>query len=417
MNRSSEELTRTQSAPMSNAGPMSESGIRCQETAGTRFGPIQTGFILTGVVTTLLGPMIPILSAKWGIGDGKSGYLFTAQFLGALSATLATGWLFARLGYIRPIAVAFFLMSAGIATLGLAPWPVGLGAVFVYGLGLGVVVPGINLYVAHNVTEGRASALNTLNFLWGVGAVSGPPVIASLCRTYGILPPHLILATLLSATAFLILKSCQGSGGDPGAPEHVIDTEPVVSGWAPAVLIALFIFLYVGMENSVGGWAATYAGRITTWPESAWPLASLVFWGALMAGRGVAPPVLKRINEARLILIALSAAVAGNLVIVGAFSGASLLSGILIAGFGFATIYPMTVASLSRFYGAGCARVASFVFGMAALGGATMPWAVGHLSTRLGSLRLGLLVPLVASLAMFGLHAAINSASRSAVNR
>ena len=393
---------------------MSESGVCYHQTERQQFGLIRAGFVLTGVVTTLLGPMIPILSAKWGIGDGKSGYLFTAQFLGALIATVSTGWLFTALGYIRPIAIAFFLMSAGTAGLGLAPWPVGLGSVFIYGLGLGVVVPGINLYVADSVTEGRAAALNTLNFLWGIGAVSGPPVIAWLCKTYGTLPPHLLLATLLVLTGLVILRGHRGSRSGWGNRGRVAVRQPVTGGGALAVLIALFVFLYVGMENSVGGWAATYAGRITSWPENAWPLASLVFWGALMAGRGVAPPVLRRVNETRLIVVALAAAVAGNLVIVGAFSGASLVSGILIAGFGFATIYPITVASLSRFYGTESAGVASFVFGMAALGGATLPWAVGHLSAKLGSLRLGLLVPLVASLGMFGLHAAINSASRSA---
>jgi len=110
----------------------------------------------------------------------------------------------------------------------------------------------------------------------------------------------------------------------------------------------------------------------------------------------------------------LLAAVAGNVVIVGAFSGTSLLSGILIAGLGFATIYPMTVASLSKYYGGGAARVGSLVFGMAALGGATLPWAVGHFSASLGSLRLGLIVPLVASIAMIGLQVSIASPSRSA---
>src|SRR5215469_8839580 len=95
---------------------------------------IYVGFVLTGIVTTLLGPMIPILSARWGIGDDRTGYLFTARFLGALSGTLATGRLFTRLGYIRPIAVAFFLMSAGTAALALAPWPAGLAAVLTYGV-------------------------------------------------------------------------------------------------------------------------------------------------------------------------------------------------------------------------------------------------------------------------------------------
>src|SRR5262249_12669789 len=142
--------------------------LDARKTALTvRSRPIYAGFILTGTVTTLLGPMIPILSARWGIGDDRTGYLFTAQFLGALSGTLATGALFTRFGYVKPIAIAFFLMSAGTAALALATWPAGLAAVVTYGVGLGVVVPGVNLYIAETVTYGRAAALNTLNFLWG----------------------------------------------------------------------------------------------------------------------------------------------------------------------------------------------------------------------------------------------------------
>ena len=173
---------------------------------GTRPRLIYLGFVLTGIVTTLLGPMIPILSARWDIGDDRTGYLFTAQFVGALSGTLATGWLFTRFGYVRPIAVAFFLMSAGTAALAVAPWPAGLGSVLTYGVGLGVVVPGINLFVAETVADRRAAALNVLNFLWGVGAVSGPPVIALLSRTRGIKLPHFVLAILLAFTGAIILR-------------------------------------------------------------------------------------------------------------------------------------------------------------------------------------------------------------------
>src|SRR5262249_30791763 len=238
--------------------------------------------------------------------------------------------------------------------------------VFTYGVGLGVVVPGVNLYIAETVAEGRAAALNILNFLWGVGAVSGPPAIALLSRTRGIILPHFLLASLLALTGAIILRARRESERPPSNFRGSLGIGAKAPGWTPAVLIALFIFLYVGMENSIGGWAATYAGRVTAWPENAWPVAPFVFWGALMAGRGLAPPILNRISEARMALVALAAAVVGNAVIVGAFSGASLLCGILIAGLGFATIYPMTVASLSRFYGGSAARVGSFVFGMAA---------------------------------------------------
>ena len=49
----------------------------------------------------------------------------------------------------------------------------------------------------------------------------------------------------------------------------------------------------------------------------------------------------------------------------------------------------------------GLALVAIVVGG---LGGATLPWLVGFLSTRFGSLKAGLVVPLLGSLAMIALH-------------
>ncbi len=40
------------------------------------------------------------------------------------------------------------------------------------------------------------------------------------------------------------------------------------------------------------------------------------------------------------------------------------------------------------------------VFALASLGGATIPWLVGFISTQIGSLRAGLVVPLIACLFM-----------------
>jgi fucose permease len=52
-------------------------------------------------------------------------------------------------------------------------------------------------------------------------------------------------------------------------------------------------------------------------------------------------------------------------------------------------------------------RIASIMFALAGLGGATMPWFVGLTSTKTGSLRAGLLVPLGGCVAMFALLTAM----------
>ena len=44
------------------------------------------------------------------------------------------------------------------------------------------------------------------------------------------------------------------------------------------------------------------------------------------------------------------------------------------------------------------------MFALGGLGGATLPWLVGFLSTHFGSLKAGLVVPLLGCLTMIAMH-------------
>jgi fucose permease len=73
-------------------------------------------------------------------------------------------------------------------------------------------------------------------------------------------------------------------------------------------------------------------------------------------------------------------------------------------GFGLAVIFPITISLLSYFRGME-KRIAGPMFALAGLGGAVMPWLVGVISTRSGSLQRGLLAPLIATALLLWLHA------------
>lgn len=42
------------------------------------------GFVLTGVVTPLLSPVLRTLASQWSLTDVQAGRLFTAQFVGSV---------------------------------------------------------------------------------------------------------------------------------------------------------------------------------------------------------------------------------------------------------------------------------------------------------------------------------------------
>jgi fucose permease len=63
-------------------------------------------------------------------------------------------------------------------------------------------------------------------------------------------------------------------------------------------------------------------------------------------------------------------------------------------------VYPISVSLLAQWFGRAAVRLSGGIFAIGNLGGAVLPWLVGLLSTRFGSLRLGFAVPLVGATAM-----------------
>jgi fucose permease len=64
-----------------------------------------------------------------------------------------------------------------------------------------------------------------------------------------------------------------------------------------------------------------------------------------------------------------------------------------------------TIALLAERFGAETKRFGGWMFGLAAIGGASVPLLVGYVAERSGSLRGGLAVPLVGALVMLAIFA------------
>src|SRR2546430_9039738 len=57
------------------------------------------GFVLSGIATTIVGPMLPIFIRRWSLDDGQAGLFSSIQFLAALGGTLASSAIAASWGY------------------------------------------------------------------------------------------------------------------------------------------------------------------------------------------------------------------------------------------------------------------------------------------------------------------------------
>ncbi|HXG66172.1 MAG TPA: MFS transporter [Blastocatellia bacterium] len=367
------------------------------------------GFILIGVVNTFLGPLLPLLSAKWLMDDAQAGALIAAQFIGSMLGAALSGWLISRLGLLRLLTAGFGLMAAAVAGISANTWGVGLVAVFCSGFSLGVTIPAINLLIAEMNPERRAAALNVLNFVWCLGAVASSPFITLLGRN-GLLLPMLGLAMLLTFLAASLARfAISGFVAQPGREERVHSS--AMRAWLSpyALLTGALVFLYVGTESAAGGWLASYAQRVSASASPLWAMSQSIFWVGLLLGRGGAPLVLRRMSGENLVLAGLLVAVAGLAILLASNGLAGILLGGGVAGLGLAAVFPTTFALFTERHGALAAQMVGVFFVLTGLGGATIPWAVGAVSEWSDNLRIGLVVTLIGGLIMVALQVAIIS--------
>lgn len=390
-----------------------------RDTASLSTRDLHVGFVAAGMATTLLGPVLPALSQRWGVSDALIGLAFTVQFLGTVTMSALSSALVIRLGGGRVMVAGFVLLAAGIGGLTVAAWEGGLAAILCYGLGLGLVLPTTNVLIAAASPGREASAVSLVNVSWSGGAVVWPVLVAYAGGGQRVGLPLAVLALVMAMMASrLVLTARHGAadvytplssalasrafrrGGEPPA-------WPVDRGHEMAILVATFsamLFFYAGVESAIGGWVAEHVRRIEgNGPGRLWTIAPMVFWAALALGRLLTPLVLRGLAEPRVLVVALIVVLAASTGLTFAASVPDALVAAAVAGLALGPVFPITFVDLSHTLGPRRPGVLGPVYAMATIGSAVLPWLVGFCSTRFGTLRAGLMVSVVSAIAMIAL--------------
>jgi MFS transporter, FHS family, glucose/mannose:H+ symporter len=359
-------------------------------------------FVPIGIVTVLLGPLLPTLSTRWSLDYLQAGALFPMQYWASTVAVGLSGTLVSRFGFRFAMKAGLVLMGACVALLLSGSRLQGMIWIAGYGAGLGLAIPAANLLVAKVNPERRSSALNTLNFCWGIGAVACPFLVAAAAKNHRV-SLFLVLTAALSLLVTIGIAAMPSSIVEPDMKSDATRKTKTVIDWKRPIffILAAMFFVYVGVENGFGGWVASYAKSLGSLTTAMAAMTPSFFYASLTLGRWVAPLLLRRIHDVKLAQAGVLAACGGMAGLLLSHSLVAVALSALLAGLGLSSVYPITISLLSREYGDAASRVGSVMFTMANLGGGCLPWLVGALSTRVGALKAGLAVPLVGGLALY----------------
>src|ERR1700683_5007894 len=152
--------------------------IRTGKRAGL-LALLGAGFVLLGIPTVIVGPILPVFISRWSLSDTQAGLFFSVQFTAALCGVWITTALTSWRGYGPSLVVGYTLTGVGLAALNAPTHALALIATAAFGVGYGMVVPPTNLSAAE---AGGASMVSLLNFAWGIGAVACSPLILVALR-------------------------------------------------------------------------------------------------------------------------------------------------------------------------------------------------------------------------------------------
>jgi fucose permease len=305
--------------------------------------------------------------------------------------------------FVSTAAVSVGLL--GYAILG--SWWLFLACAFIIGTGSGAIDGALNAYASRNFSPRH---MTWLHGCYGVGASIGPALMTRAVANVGSWRTgYLELATLLGVltVVFLLTQSAWGDTKRTGAvPEHrpAASLREALSD-KRVLLGALTFFTYTGLEATLGQWNFTLntegRGAAETWAGSL----SVLFWASLTAGRFFIGILVARLGAGRLLTFSLASAVVGSTIFAFPSLAASAV-GLMLAGFGMATIYPLLMADTPGRVGT---RMTDHAVGLqvssATLGVIVMPSIAGVLGQYIG---LAAIPPLAIALAiaLILLHAA-----------
>jgi fucose permease len=369
-------------------------------TAGPSAFWLAAGFLLAGVGTVLLGPILPSLAESWHLTDRDGGLLFAAKFVGSFLGGVSVprrlrwgifgGMVFGCAGFG---AFALSVRMTGGAALG-----TGAFCLFVGGFGLGQIIASTNILAGRRYRAHTGSALASLNFFWSLGAVACGVIAAAVMPRFGLRGP------LLTFGGLFLAAGVGGLVGAAPAQAGADAVEPPAAGalpWPSLVYFALLLFLYGGLETCMTGWLTTYTLRFSDVRLLGGQSAVVLLWSALTAGRALSSVALRVMAEATLQRTCLASSALWIAALTTTQHGPLLTLYCLLLGLSLAPFFPATFALLMERRPA--ARAAGAILAVSGLGAALFPWLMGAVSTQSGSLRTAMLVPFLLALALLTL--------------
>lgn len=349
------------------------------------------GFILIGAMGGASGVLLPSQIAYYHVNTSTIGLLFFTFSTGYVLSAGSTGLFIQKIGQHRYLILGTAIYAASTFAFGLKP-PFILALVTNLSLGFGTAVIDTNFNALISSLPDRTKLLNYLHAFYGTGALLGPLVASTPLfihwewNTVYLVWCGLSLLQLIGCVVLLRTRSFSLS-----APQNEHSPSRNALGAVlkigPVWLAILFLFLYVGLETSVGNWSYSFllADRHQTTLLAGWIVSG--YWSGITLGRFLVNTIAKHfhLDIEAIVYCSLVGTGVGGLLVWLLPGGLAAMSGICLIGFFLGPLFASTIVVVPRMVPDYLvASTIGLLLGTSVIGGAFFPWLVGTLAQYVG---------------------------------
>jgi len=345
-----------------------------------------TGLVISGLLFGFLGAILPAWGYHLTSDFSTIGNYFLAMSLGVILSTGAAGRLLLKHGVGFLLVTACALACAALLYLAFLPptapalWR--MAGLLLIGFATGLLNTGVFHAISPAYDRDPAATVNMGGISFVMGCLAVTLLVGGTFYAYTVTAIVVFIAVV---PGLFLIWFARGSFAVP-----VIVDQPGIGQLfrdlrrPGAVLFALLLFFQFGNEWSIAGWLPIFLiHRLGVSPKLSLALLA-IYWLALLVGRLAAVGLLPRIRHGRFLLASAGAAVFGCIILLETDNVFGAVVGILLAGSGFATIYPLIAERIGREFPYFQPGFFNGIFSIALTGGMLAPWTLGHLADQWG---------------------------------
>lgn len=341
-------------------------------------------YMLGGMLTVMLGSVMPELLAHYHASYTMGGFLVLMQAVGFIIGVPATAFFMHRFHHKVVLFLSASLVAIAQVCIGfLPPYIVVALLAVLSGCGASALETAVASYIMELFVGQRAIVMSRLEIAFGLGALGLPFISGLLIAHQSWRGGFFTVGAFALALAIVWLASSFS----------LVDTAPVEpldrTTWSPPVftstrtkygVLALFLFLifvYVGLEGSLNGFLPSI---FTTTFHATASLATLsvsVFWGAMVVGRVAIGWVARRLSYEWYLWWSIIGTLLFLLLVASTLSVGGNFGWMVGVGVSMSAIYSITMVYANHTFPGLERLVTSAVTGFAGIGGAVFPFISG----------------------------------------